>query len=165
MNPADFFLIYRTNIWAKFRTWITSSTCAISVEWLLKHSNSNTTLYTCCWFIPTCNRVIITAKTMITEPYHHCVWLTCDICIWRDRYCVQGSKLVSTMLDCITPLPMIATVSPSESYQTLQEPGWPGDDDEDLLDQFGDDSHLLTLWALVRLIRKGQKDDGLLLWL
>lgn len=40
---------------------------------------------------------------------------------------------------------MIATASPTESYQTLQEPGWPGDDDEDLLDQFGDDGHLVTL--------------------
>lgn len=40
---------------------------------------------------------------------------------------------------------MITTVPPSEPYQTLQEPGWPGDDDENLLDQFGDDGHLLAL--------------------
>lgn len=40
---------------------------------------------------------------------------------------------------------MITTVSASESYQTLQEPGRPGDDDENLLDQFGDDGHLLAL--------------------
>lgn len=59
---------------------------------------------------------------------------------------------------------MITAVSAGESYQTLQEPGRPGDNDENLLDQFGDDRHLLTLWTLIRLIRKGQKDDGLLLW-
>lgn len=40
---------------------------------------------------------------------------------------------------------MITAVSASGSYQTLQEPGRPGDDDENLLDQFGDDRHLLTL--------------------
>lgn len=41
--------------------------------------------------------------------------------------------------------PIITTVSNSESHQTLQESGRPGDDDENLLDQFGDDGHLLTL--------------------
>lgn len=40
---------------------------------------------------------------------------------------------------------------PARAYQTLQEPGRPGDDDEDLLDQFGDDRHLFALRALVRL--------------
>ncbi len=49
------------------------------------------------------------------------------------------------MLDCVTPVAAIAPVSACESYQTLQEPGRPGDNDENLLDQFGDDSHLLAL--------------------
>lgn len=40
---------------------------------------------------------------------------------------------------------MIITASVIESYQTLQQPGRPGDDDENLLDQFGDDGHLLAL--------------------
>lgn len=40
---------------------------------------------------------------------------------------------------------MITAVSAGESYQTLQQPGRPGDDDENLLDQFGDDGHLLAL--------------------
>lgn len=50
----------------------------------------------------------------------------------------------------------------NDSYQTLQEPGRPGDDDEDLLNQFGDDGYFLALWTLISLIRKAQKDDGLL---
>lgn len=56
---------------------------------------------------------------------------------------------------CVTPV--IGSVPASESYQTLQEPGWPGDDDKNLLHQFGDDGHLLALWTLIRLIVKGQK--------
>jgi len=36
--------------------------------------------------------------------------------------------------------------SPSpRSYQTLQEPRGPGDNDEELLHQFDDDGHLLAL--------------------
>lgn len=38
-------------------------------------------------------------------------------------------------------------------YQTLQQASRPGDDDEDPLDQFGDDGHLLAVGTFVRLIR------------
>lgn len=58
--------------------------------------------------------------------------------------------------------PIAAACGP---YQTLQEPGRPGNNDEDILDQFGDGGHLLALRTFVCLMRKGQEDDGLLLGL
>lgn len=42
----------------------------------------------------------------------------------------------------------------SSAYQTLQEASWPGDYDEDLPHQLGDDSYLLAFRALVGLTKK-----------
>lgn len=47
-------------------------------------------------------------------------------------------------------------------YQTLQEARWPGDDDEDPLDQFGDDGHLLALGTFVCLIKGRTRGRGII---
>ena len=76
----------------------------------------------------------------------------------------QGSTLLN-IIQMLCHVHIITTLSVNYSYQTLKEPGRPGDDDENLLDQFGDDGHLFALWTLIRLIRKETKDNGLLLQL
>ncbi len=85
-------------MWANFRSWIISYTPTVNNKGLIKDYKSCSAGKVSLLAISTSNCVITTAKTIITAPYHQCMWVTCDICHWGDRYCVRGAQLVSIML-------------------------------------------------------------------